>query len=294
MWMPLREYLKELKDPPMIGPGLHTPWSPKARQVAHVLFTTLRYLSFYLFFRPLAWLICNAIADLRMQGKEYIPHSGEGGLATSNHLSMLDPVVTTVFTPRPVYVMVKAEYFKTLLMGGAVSLMGGFPVRRGEADRQAVKTALSVARRGGLIAIYPEGTRSKTFKLQEGHPGAALVASSNDVQIWPMGIWGSENIMRRNKLGLLSRPRVNFVIGKPYKLKEEATAFATTHNLPATGKRGKHDDLDFLSDILMLKIADLLPSEYRGEFNPENVVTRYYARVEAKEKEKKTFTSPAS
>jgi 1-acyl-sn-glycerol-3-phosphate acyltransferase len=178
--------------------------------------------------------------------------------------------------------MTKIEYFETPILGGIVIALGGFPVRRGEADRQALKSALAILKLGGLLAVYPEGTRSKTFTLQPGHAGAALIATTADVPVLPTAIWGSENIMRRKKWGFLRRPRVDFVIGSPYHLKEAATAFATAHNLTSSGKRGRHGDLNFMSDFMMLKIAELLPPEYRGEFTPEGIVARYHARAAQK------------
>ena len=176
--------------------------------------------------------------------------------------------------------MTKIEYFSTPILGGIVIALGGFPVRRGEADRQAVRTALAIAKRDGIVCIFPEGTRSKTYKLQEAHPGAALIAATSDVPVVPTAIWGTENIMRRDKLGFLKRPRVNFVIGPAYNLKETAAAFAAAHNLTADPKtRKRHTDLNFLSDIMMLKLAELLPSQYQGEFTPAGVVKRYHQRA---------------
>ncbi len=281
MWLPWQEYLTDLKSPALVGPGLRSGLPPRLRNILHVAFTTLRYISFYLFFRPMAWLIIHAMCDLHLQGRENLPRKGQNGVCTPNHLSQLDPMIAVIYTPRPIYVMVKAEYFSTPLLGGTVMLLGGFPVRRGEADRQAIKTALGAVKQGNLLCIFPEGTRSKSYTLQPGHPGAALIAATSDTLVWPVGIWGSENIARRHKLGFLRRPRVELVIGKPYNLKEEAAAFASTHGLEPTNKRGR-EDLDLLSEVMMLKIAELLPPEYQGEFTPENVVTRYKARLSHK------------
>lgn len=274
-----QEYRKELTEPPLIGPGLRTNLPPRLRQALHVAFTTLRYVSFYLFFKPMAWLTLTAVCNLHVRGRENIPGPGEGGIGTPNHLSNFDPVITALLAPRPVFVMVKTEYFKTPLLGGATIVMGGFPVRRGEADRQAVKTALTLVKRRVLLGIFPEGTRSKTFKLQPAQPGAAMLASANDAMVWPVSIAGTENIMRRRKWGFLRRPRVEAVIGKAYNLKEEAVAFGQAHNLEINDRKGR-PDLDFLSDIMMLKIAENLPPEYRGDFTVEGVIARQKARLE--------------
>lgn len=276
-----REYRKEMYAPPLIGPGLREDLAPGLKRLLHRAFITFRYVGFYLLFFPISWTLINLVCKFKVRGAENVPEEG-GFMGSCNHLSNFDPMIGALFVRRPCFAMVKAEYFKTPILGGIVIALGGFPVRRGEADRQAIKTALAIVKRGGILCMFPEGTRSKTFKLQPGHPGAALVASSSNVKIVPGAIFGTENIMRRQKLGFLRRPRVELVIGQPYNLKEAAAAFATAHNLLAEnesgGKRSRHEDLEFMSDIMMLKIAEQLPVEYRGEFTPEGVAARYKTR----------------
>lgn len=276
-----QDYLTELREPALIGPGLNNRLPGGLRRLLHYLFITLRYVSIYFFFKPLAWLILHSISDFKVRGTENLPTEG-GYVGTWNHLSNFDPMVGTLIAPRPPYVMTKAEYFKTPIMGGVASILGGFPVRRGEADRQAVKTALAVVKRKQLLGIYPEGTRSKTYQLQDPHPGAAMISSSSSATVVPIGLYGTENIMRRKKLGFLRRPRIEVSIGPAYNLKDGAAAFALAHGLVPGGKRGRHEDLEFLSDVMMLKIAEQLPPEYRGHFTPEAIAERYRHRLEQK------------
>lgn len=274
-------YLSELRESPVIGPGTRSNLSPRRRNILHFLFTTARYVLFFLLIKPFAWLVVKLTTDLHVQGIENIPYE-KGFIATPNHLSNYDPLISAALIARPPFAMTKQEYFTTPILGGVVTLLGSFPVRRGEVDRQAIRTTLSVIKRGWLLVIFPEGTRSKTFKLQEGHPGAALVATTSNALVLPVAIWGTENIMRRHKLGFLRRPSVNYVIGKPYNLKEEATQFANSHNLTASGKASRHADLDFLTDFMMYKIGQLLPAEYRGDFTEEKIIERYHKRLTAK------------
>ena len=276
-----QEYLLDLRSPAVIGPGTRANLPPAIRRAAHILFMSLRFFGFYLLARPIAWIITSLTMDFKVTGRHNIP-ADRGFIGTCNHLSNFDPLIGTLVSPRPMYVMVKAEYFRTPVLGGIAIALGGFPVRRGEADRQAIKTSLSIVKRGSSLAIYPEGTRSKTYKLQNGQPGAAMIAASADMPVLPAALWGTENLMRRRKFGWLTRPRVYFAFGPVYILKEEAAAFAARHGLPAMGKRGRHDDLDFLSDVMMLKIAELLPAEYRGDFTPAEVVARYSRRLQQK------------
>jgi 1-acyl-sn-glycerol-3-phosphate acyltransferase len=274
-----KQYLLELRNPPLIGPGLRTNLPPRLRQVLHTVFTTFRYVGYYLLFKPIGGLLIVSLCRLHVQGRENLLYD-RSFIGTMNHLSQLDPVVGLFVANRPLFAMAKAEYFKTPLLGSIATALGGFPVRRGAADRQAVRTALGIVKIGGVTCIYPEGTRSKTYQLQPAHPGAAMIAATSDVPVIPSAIWGSENLMRKRKLGFLKRPRIDFKIGQPYNLKEATAAFMAEHQLvgPATSKRSRHTDFELMSDIMMLKIADLLPAEYRGEFTPEQLVQRYHTR----------------
>ncbi len=281
MYIAWREYLVELREEPLIGPGLRQDWPPLLRRTLHFLFMTLHYAGFYLLQKPLCWLIIRATMRLERRGRQNMPARAQF-IGTSNHLSSFDIILGAAVTSRPLYVMAKAEYFKTPIFGGLATAMGGFPVRRGEADRYAFKVATNVLKRGLTLALYPEGTRSKTYKLQPGQPGAALFAATSNVPVLPTAVWGSENIARRSKWGFLNRPPVVISFGPIYNLKEEATAFAQAHRL--TLIPGKRDDYDFLSDFMMLKIADLLPESYRGEFTPEGLVARFQERADRKGK----------
>jgi len=276
------DYLEELKYPALIGPGLRENLPSRLRRILHVFFITFRYIGFYLLFKPIASLIAYGVTDFHVHNRENLPRTG-AFIGTLNHLSNFDPMLGALQSTRPLFAMTKSEYFSTPILGGIVIALGGFPVRRGEADRQAVRTALAIVKRGGITSIFPEGTRSKTFMLQDGHPGAALIAATSDVPVVPNALWGTENIMRRDKLGFLKRPRVDFMVGKPYNLKETAAEFAATYQLDTGDKRSKrHSDLDLLSDIMMLKMAELLPPQYQGEFTPAGVVARFQARAASK------------
>ena len=275
-----RLYIKELGEAAIIGPGTRENVPPPVRRVLHILFMTFRYAGFYIIFKPIAWLLMTALCRMRVRGGDNIPMHGSY-VITSNHLSMFDPIVTTLWLPRNGYTMVKAEYFSTPILGGIVIGLGGFPVRRGQSDRQALRNAFAVIKRGVLFGIYPEGTRSKTGVMQPGQPGTALIVTNTDTPVIPCAIWGTETLMRQKRFGFLNRPPVTVTFGAAYDLRTEAAAFAATHNLPPN-RKGRHDDQEFLTDILMLKIADMLPPKYRGDFTAEGVATRYRERVTIK------------
>jgi 1-acyl-sn-glycerol-3-phosphate acyltransferase len=146
----------------------------------------------------LAHIILNIIFKLfysfKVTGRENLPLSG-GLILTANHSSYLDPPVLGCAAPfkHQVFFMAKIELFAKPVLGKIISAMGAFPVKRGEADRKALKTALEILKKGGWLGIFPEGTRSKDGELQEGELGAVLLANLAKVPIVPVAITGTQN-----------------------------------------------------------------------------------------------------
>jgi 1-acyl-sn-glycerol-3-phosphate acyltransferase len=106
-----------------------------------------------------------AVAPSYGYGAERIPPEG-GAMLAANHFSGLDHPLICCFCPRPVYYMAKAELFDVPVFGELLHWTGTFPIRRGEADRDALREARRIVREGGMIGVHIEGTRQKF-----GHPG---------------------------------------------------------------------------------------------------------------------------
>lgn len=140
-------------------------------------------------------LIKNAIRyvwRLRATGGHNIPKQG-GVLIVSNHLSSIDPpVVGTVTWPRKLYYMAKTELFRQRAMRFAITRTGAFPVRRGEADREAIRMARGILRRGDAMVMFPEGTRSSDGILGAPFPGAGMLALEPGITVVPMALWGTQ------------------------------------------------------------------------------------------------------
>lgn len=143
-----------------------------------------------------------------IQGTENIPKEGRVVLA-ANHISMLDPPTIGAACPRPVNFMAKEELFSNPVFGFIIRHLGVFPVKRGGADREAIKTGLGVLKRGGILAIFPEGTRSKTGALGRAGGGAFMMAVKTKSVIIPTAIWGSD--LKRHS----GWPKVRILFGKP-------------------------------------------------------------------------------
>jgi 1-acyl-sn-glycerol-3-phosphate acyltransferase len=133
---------------------------------------------------------------MRFIGAERVPAVGPVVLA-GNHRSYMDPLVICMSQPRrrPVHFMAKIELFgHGAFFSWLLRQEHGFPVRRGHADREAIKTATDILERGGIVGIFPEGTRVRDGKAAEGEGGAAFVALRAGATIVPVGICGTDRI----------------------------------------------------------------------------------------------------
>jgi len=151
-------------------------------------------------------------------GRERVPESG-GVIVVSNHLNNADPPMIQRALPRYVVFMAKKEMLDAPLVGLLFRAWGAFPVRRGEADLGALRTACQVVQRGEMLMMFPEGTRSRTGQIGEGHPGTAMIARRTGAPILPVAITGTEGIAWP---GVFLRPRsishIVVVVGEPFML----------------------------------------------------------------------------
>ena len=154
--------------------------------------------------------IVRLLAPLRVYGTERVPRHGPFVLCC-NHFSWLDPWVIGAASPRNIRFVAKQEAHDTPIMGWFIRLFGTSSVRRGESDREAVRVMRDVVRRGGVLGMFPEGTRQKE---EPGPvlPGAAMVAVQERVPVVCCAIEGSQ----RWRLGNF-RP-VSLAYGEPLDL----------------------------------------------------------------------------
>ena len=127
----------------------------------------------------------------------------------ANHRSNFDPIFMHLVVKPKVQLMAKQELFVPVL-GDIYKLLGAFPVKRGGADRTAIKHGVDLMLDGGVLAIFPEGTRSKTGALGKAEPGALMMAGKAKAVIVPTCVKGTD-IKRQGKLW----PQVNVKFGKP-------------------------------------------------------------------------------
>ena len=185
------------------------------------------------------------VARVHLRNRFNVPRHGPYIIA-ANHLSWTDIPLIPMYLPGKVVYMAKEEAFSGRV-GWLTRFLGAFPVRRGEGDRQSLRTAQEQLKKGNVLIIFPEGTRSKTHTLAQGNPGLGLIALRADVPVIPVAIWGSENALK--KLGA----DITISYGEPMTLK-------------AKGAKITREDIDNATDEVMRRIASMLPEKYRGVY----------------------------
>ena len=166
-------------------------------------------MSFYTFARAVCRGYFAIFHRWQVLGNENVPMDGPV-LILSNHISLLDPPSVGSGTDRQVTIMAKEELFRVPLFGGLIRALGAFPVKRGAGDRAALRLALGLLEEGKCLLMFPEGTRSKTGELEEGHTGAAFFALRSQAAVVPAAIVGGYRLFRRTKI----------VYGKPLDISE--------------------------------------------------------------------------
>jgi 1-acyl-sn-glycerol-3-phosphate acyltransferase len=144
----------------------------------------------YKVLHALAVSLIHMLFRVRVSGQEHLPTEGPL-LIASNHINVLDPLVIGVSVPRFVEFMAKDELFQVPLLARLIRYLGAFPVKRGAADRAALKRAIEVPERGGCLVIFPEGSRSRDGRIGKGMPGIAMVARRSMAPVVPCAIVGT-------------------------------------------------------------------------------------------------------
>jgi 1-acyl-sn-glycerol-3-phosphate acyltransferase len=147
-------------------------------------------------------------------GREHIPASGPVIIA-ANHRSFLDPFVIGTMARRPMYYVAKKELFRHRLQGWLLNALGAFPVNRGGQDEEMVETAKAILRRGDIVLIFPEGTRTRPGSLGKPKRGVGRLALESGAPVVPIAVIGTEDVrngwrIRPRKVRLRAGRALNF------------------------------------------------------------------------------------
>ena len=155
---------------------------------------------------------------MHITGADQIPREGSA-IVAPNHKSFWDSFFIGVCTRRHLRFMAKTELIEARY-GRVLVRLGAFPVRRGQADEDALETARVILRQGGLLALFPEGTRVRDPD-NLGHPrrGAGRLALETRAPLVPCAITGTEKIFRG---GVPVPRRVQVAFSAPISVSELA------------------------------------------------------------------------
>jgi 1-acyl-sn-glycerol-3-phosphate acyltransferase len=184
------------------------------------------------------------------RGREHVPHTG-AALLVANHSSVLDPALIAGVTPRPLAFLAKAELFRIPLFGRLIRALNAHPVHREGGDPAALRTALRVLEHGGVLLVFPEGTRGPEGVLRPGKAGAGMLAVRSGAPVVPIYVRGSgQALPRGRRFPRLAKVTVTF--GAPLR-------FGEPHG------RDKKESYEAASQAMMAAIARLKDAGGRGE-----------------------------
>ena len=151
----------------------------------------------------------TALDGVRATGRHNIPESGPV-LLVSNHASFLDVLVLGILLRRPLNYVARSTLFFPPL-GAFIRSVGGFPIQREGMGASGLKETLRRLRNGGIVVLFPEGTRSRDGELQPIKAGIAVLAQRAKVPIVPAGVAGTfEAWPRTSPIPLLHPIRVHY------------------------------------------------------------------------------------
>ncbi len=202
--------------------------------------------------RPLARFCFGTFGRMEITGAENVPPRGPVILAC-NHLAFTDPPLLVAAIPRPLHFLGKKELFTNPL---GRFLMHGFhvlPYDRTVASTETMRTLLRLLDQDRVVALFPEGTRSKSHTLQEAQLGIVYLALKSQAPILPVGVTGTEKT--RGWRMPMPLCRLTASIGPPF-------------TLPMIEGRTPRPVMQGMLRMIMERVAMQLPPEFRGVYDP--------------------------
>ncbi len=190
--------------------------------------------------------------DIEVEGNDSLPDGAT--ILAANHRSFMDSVFLALVVDRPVSFLAKAEYFDRRRTAWLFRSTGQIPLRRGSpaGARRALDAAQDVLARGGVVGVYPEGTRSRDGMLHRGNLGPARLAAASGAPIVPVGLVGTDEVQAPDQLLPHVGKRVTVRFGAPMR--------------PDPHAPSQRAQLRDLTDGLMVEIAALCGQQYNDRY----------------------------
>jgi 1-acyl-sn-glycerol-3-phosphate acyltransferase len=172
------------------------------------------FFEWYIPVRGAARLFFALMGGRSVYGAENLPKTG-AAIVASNHVSMTDPPLVPSCIERPIYVMAKEELFKIPVVSTVLRKVRSFPVKRGTADRAALRHAINLLEKGHLVLIFPEGERGPGGDLLlPAQRGLSMIATKANVPIIPAYAKNTDKMLPRNAK-FPKRIHTSVTFGKP-------------------------------------------------------------------------------
>jgi 1-acyl-sn-glycerol-3-phosphate acyltransferase len=196
--------------------------------------------------------ILRLVFRVRVEGRHNVPRTGAVILA-SNHQSFIDSIFLPLAVRRRVTFVAKADYFETWKTAWFFRAVGMIPLKRdgGTASERALAAAREVLQGGGVLGIYPEGTRSPDGRLYKGHTGVARLAVQCQAPVVPVAQFGTAEVQPIGVMWPKPFRRVHLKMGEPLRFPPPPDAT---------------EDLREHTDRIMRAIADLSGQAYVAHY----------------------------
>jgi len=155
--------------------------------------------------RYILWLFFKICFRYKVRYAQNIPKKGPFIIA-GNHLSFLDPAAAGCITKRWVCFLAREDIFNSKIFSWWASRVGVIPIKRGRFDLSAIKGSLEKLRQGRIVALFPEGTRSRDGAIQNPRKGVGYLAAKAGVPVVPILIKGSDQALPRRSIMIRFKP----------------------------------------------------------------------------------------
>ena len=171
---------------------------------------------FYRFCQLILYCIFRTWNRYEIIGAEHIRKGSRGFILASNHVSFLDPPVIGSRIWRHVTFLAKEKLFKKPVLGCVIRLLGAVPIA-GESDFRSLRRVIRHLKKGEIVSIFPEGTRTSTDNLDEIKQGVVFLSHVTGALIVPCYIDGTDRALGRGYRWM--RPeKIRVFIGEPFQV----------------------------------------------------------------------------
>lgn len=199
-------------------------------------------------------VILRIIARVTVYGLENLPSNNTSFVGVANHIGRLDPAFVYYMLNRKDIIMLVAEKYKEHTWSRILAQgVDGIFVDRYNADLNAMREVLRRIKKGGVVVVAPEGTRSPSCSLIQGWDGASYIAAKSGLSILPVGVTGSGDEEVVDRLKHFKRLNVVAHVGP-------------TFTLPPLDHKNRDEQLASYTEEIMCRIAAELPESYHGVY----------------------------